>query len=289
MTRSNIKTLLSIFAILAIACLHPSCDLINPDETIPSFIHIDSISLNTIQGQGNSDHNIVDAWLSDNGKLVGVYELPADIPVLSNGITPIKIRPGIKVNGQVGIRSVNPFMTDIDIELELFPDSHHVANPTVSYKTGVNMPMVEGFDSQGMFLSATGLSESQVTRIDNEESYQGQTGLLSITDDEDRFECRTNTGFVLPCCGDPVILEFTYRCNHSFVVGAFSRENSGSFQIPILVLNASENWNRIYLSLTDIASSNPNFIDHDIFFGFIREEGFEGEINVYLDNIKLMH
>jgi len=149
--------------------------------------------------------------------------------------------------------------------------------------------MIEGFDNQGMMLSATGLSESEVTRIDNQESYQGQTGLLSLASNEDRFECRTNAGFNLPAGGAPVMLEFTYRCNHPFVIGAFSRESSGSFQIPILVLNASENWNRIYLSLTDIASSNPNFIDHDIFFGFIREEGFEGEINVYLDNIKLMH
>lgn len=274
---------------LAIACLSPSCELINPDEKIPSFIHIDSLSLSTTGAQGSNDHHLLDAWVYENENLLGAYELPAEIPVLQEGSNSIRIRPGIKVSGQVGTRSINPFMTDFLGDVTLYPDSHVTINPTFSYRSWVTFDWIEGFDNAGISLATTAVSEGSISRINGPESFEGQTAFLHLETGEDRFECKTDAGFELPGGGAPVMLEFTYKCNNSVVVGLFSRYPSGTFQTPILVLNPSDDWNRIYLSLTDIISSNTSFIDHEVFFGFLRDDGVEGEINVYLDNIKLIH
>ena len=85
------------------------------------------------------------------------------------------------------------------------------------------------------------------------------------------------------------MLEFTYKANHPFRVGLFSRDQSGTFQVVIIVLNSTEEWNRIYVNLTDIISSNAAFIDHRPFFGFIKDENHVGEAYVILDNIRMLH
>jgi hypothetical protein len=112
---------------------------------------------------------------------------------------------------------------------------------------------------------------------------------LSLSENQLIAECRLADAITLPSGGNPVMLEFTYRCNHAFRVGLFSRDQTGTFQVVIIVLNPSEDWNRIYLNLTDVISSNSEFIDHRPFFGFIRDEDHEEEAFVILDNIRLLH
>ena len=80
----------SIYALLLIIVTgFCGCDIINPDETIPAYIYIESIEVINnpdLQGkEGSLNNTIVDAWVSANGKLVGAFELPAVIPVLAEG------------------------------------------------------------------------------------------------------------------------------------------------------------------------------------------------------------
>ena len=102
--RSRLKSAIFFVFSVLLASSYSSCDLINPDEQIPSFLRIDSISMATGNGEGNPDHNIVDAWVYENEKLLGIFELPAVIPILVDGEANIRIRGGIKLNGQVGTR-----------------------------------------------------------------------------------------------------------------------------------------------------------------------------------------
>ncbi len=140
-----------------------------------------------------------------------------------------------------------------------------------------------------MSLSSSSTSDSEVERIDNEEAFEGHSLKMALGPDETIFECKTGVAYDLPSGGAPVIMEFTYRSNHSCVVGLFSRDQTGTFQVPIIVLNPSEDWNRIYVNLTDIISSNSGFIDHQPFFGFIKDESHVGEAFVVVDNIRLLH
>src|SRR5687767_2026929 len=97
----GVFTFRSFFTLLIISFLvsipFTGCD---KEEPVPSYIHIDSISLNSIYStQGTSDHKITDAWVFVNEQYVGVYELPATFPVLYEGTQNIRIKAGIKKNG----------------------------------------------------------------------------------------------------------------------------------------------------------------------------------------------
>lgn len=287
--RSSLRSAIFFLALALLGSSYTSCDLINPEEQIPSYLKIDSISLSVTSGQGTNDHNIVDAWVFENEQLIGIFELPAVVPILKNGESDIRIRGGIKLNGQVATRIPYLYTEDFQQTIELFSDSQVVVNPTIDFHGWVTFKWLEDFEGVGLSLASTAVSDSEPVRVDEDEAYQGKSLKLALNENQTIFECKTGLAYDLPGGGVPIILEFTYRSNHSCVVGLFSRDQGGTFQVPIIVLNPSEEWNHIYVNLTDIISSNSAFIDHQPFFGFIRDENHEGEAFVILDNIRMLH
>lgn len=267
-----------------------SCDLINPEEQIPAFIRIDSIGLVTTQGEGTEMENFVDAWVFENEKLVGIYELPATVPVLKDGPADIRIRAGIKLNGQVATRIPWLFCRDFQNQVNLFSDSIIHLNPTLSYQNWVNFKWLEDFDGAGNSVSLSNNSQGSIERVFEPEAFDGRSLKISLSPEETIVECRRGgEPLPLPGQGTPVMLEMTYRCNNRFVVGLFSTEPGGTIQQSIIVLNPKEEWNHIYINLTDAIGANPNFFQHQPFIGFVRDEDVEGEAYVYLDNIRLIH
>jgi hypothetical protein len=280
-----------LFVLVVLASSYTSCDLINPEEQIPSFLRIDSFSLSTNgTTEGNPASQFTDAWVYNDEKLVGVYELPAIVPILQAGAANIRIRGGIKLNGQVGSRIPNLYTKDYQAVIELFPDSQVHVNPTLKFNNWVHFDWVEDFDAFGISLTKTDASEGDLIRVDGAEANDNQSLKLSLNADQLLFECKkVGDPIVLPGEGVPVMIEFTYRCNNTFVFGLFSNDQTGTIQQSIIVLNPSEEWNHIYINLTSAASSNPNYTGHFPFFGFIKDDDVAGESFVYLDNIRLLH
>jgi len=281
-----------LFILVFLTSSYTSCELINPEEQIPAFIRVDSISLSTnASTEGKPVQNFTDAWVYDNEKLVGIYELPAIVPILREGDANIRIRGGIKLNGQVGTRIPYFFSKDFSQTVELFPDSQVHINPTLTFLEGVTFDWLENFDNPTTIsLVKTPQSQADVRLITDTESYDGKSLKLALEADQIIFECKlAGAGVDIPGGGTPSILEFTYRCNNSFVVGLFSTDPGGTIQTPIIVLNPTEDWNHIYVNLTDAVSANPNFSAQNPFFGFLRDEGVEGEAFVILDNIRMMY
>ena len=80
-----------------------SCEKANIDE-MPCYININDIEL-----EENITNNITDAWVYIDDNLQGVYELPANFPVLANGKHKLRIKAGIKDNGIASTRITYPF------------------------------------------------------------------------------------------------------------------------------------------------------------------------------------
>ncbi|MBI1288027.1 MAG: hypothetical protein GC178_10685 [Flavobacteriales bacterium] len=268
-----------------------SCDIINPKEKIPSFIRVDSIRLQVSAGQGNPVQNFTDAWLFEEEKMVGIYELPATFPILKDGVTSIRIQGGVKLNGQVATRIPYFYTEDYLHDVELFPDSVIHINPTLKFKDWVTFDWLEDFDNGGLTLTLNSPnSQGTLTRVSGSEAYDGQSIKLSLGADETFIECKKGGDpLSLGDVSTPAMIEFTYRCNNSFAFGLYSTSPGNITQQPIIFLNPKEEWNHIYINLTDAKGNNPNFYEHRPYFGFFRDDGLEGEAYVYIDNIRLVH
>ena len=309
-SRFSVLTLVLLFN----AIVFSSCQKFSGDQTVPAYIRIDSISITTnYEEQGAPTHNITDAWVYINNEAIGAYELPAVFPVLARGITEVRVDPGIELNGIAGLRSPYPFYEPIiqDVELvegeevnlnsdTLFMGSEYVPYTMVAkYYDNLVFVWMEDFEDPSISLDSTTKSLTDISRTqpaNNPEAfiaaYSKYSGLMLLDEDKYLIDVATNVGnndgFILPQVGEYVFLELDYKNNNYFTTGFYVKEMSQIIQHPVLNMNHSSEWNKIYVNLTPGVSSQVGAIDFNIFFGAFIESGVE-EPRILIDNIKLIH
>jgi hypothetical protein len=314
MHRKNLRFSVLPFTFLIIISLLSSCQKFKGDQTIPAYIRIDSIIVQTIyEEEGAPTNNITDAWVYINNESIGAYELPAVFPVLARGITEVRVDPGIKLNGIAALRTPYPFYKSIiqDVELvegeevNLNSDTLFMGNDFVPYNmvTGYykNLKFVwlEDFEDPSLSLDSTSKSLTDIHRTEPANnpdallaSYSRYSGLMTLTEEKYLIDVATNVGnndgFILPQVGEFVFLEFDYKNNNYFTTGFYAKEVSQIIQHPVLNMNPTSEWKHIYVNLTPGVSSQTGAIDFNIFFGALKEVGV-AEPRILIDNIKLIH
>ena len=290
---SNLKfsKLIPYLTIIPIAIGIHSCEIINPEEGIPSYIHINSIQLqiNDSIKEGSSSHKITDAWIFIDDELLGAYELPVTFPVLKEGKHILKIKAGIKVNGIANTRDQYPFYDFFTENINLIKGSTIEVSPVIEYYNTTVFKWIEDFDSVGISLEPESNSDTTINIINASSLVFEGTGSGELTMNSNMViaEVFTSTDYQLPNNKTPVYLEFNYKNNFTFVVGIYSNLPSQSIQKRILWINTSDEWNKIYIDLTTDVSAETTALDYKIFFGVNNINNASPKI--YLDNIKLVH
>ena len=270
-SRFSVLTLVLLFN----AIVFSSCQKFSGDQTVPAYIRIDSISITTnYEEQGAPTHNITDAWVYINNEAIGAYELPAVFPVLARGITEVRVDPGIELNGIAGLRSPYPYDNLVFVWMEDFEDPSISLDSTTKSLTDISR--TQPANNPEAFIAA----------------YSKYSGLMLLDEDKYLIDVATNVGnndgFILPQVGEYVFLELDYKNNNYFTTGFYVKEMSQIIQHPMLNMNHSSEWNKIYVNLTPGVSSQVGAIDFNIFFGAFIESGVE-EPRILIDNIKLIH
>ena len=99
-----------IYSILSLTVFSfNACELINPEENIPSYLYIQDFELKTNSLEGSSRVNATDLWLFIANDPRGIHELPATIPVIDKGAPKITISAGVLENGISSTRQAYPF------------------------------------------------------------------------------------------------------------------------------------------------------------------------------------
>ena len=119
-------------AAAAVLLFAGSCNLIDPEEAVPSVIYIDELSLNVNPGEGTDSHKITEVWVYTNGQMLGAFDLPARIPVLNQGNTDVLMFAGIKNNGISSTRIRYPFYTTFDTTIAFAAGTEHEIHPRFS-------------------------------------------------------------------------------------------------------------------------------------------------------------
>lgn len=273
-----------------------SCNKFEGDQTVPAYIKIDTVLLNTdYYSQGSNSHNITDVWVYVNDQLVGAFELPATIPILSRGNQKLEIRPGIKLNGIGGTRVPYPFYQPYVLnDFNFIEDSIRKINPVTSYYNTVGYAWLEDFEGTSISLAKTTQSDTSIyktTPINNPEAFLSEfssySGIINLTQDKNNFKIASFNAFILPGNGSPVMLELDYKCDRSFGVGMFATINGTVVDIPLVVVNKSDTWNKIYINLGPNISAYTNASNFKVYLESSLSD--ESEAAYYFDNIKLIY
>jgi len=271
-----------------------SCEIINPEEDIPSFISIDHISVDAKTGQGTDSSKIVDAWVYIDNELIGAFPLPAKIPILKHGAQNIEIRSGVMLNGIAATRTINPFYEYQTKSVNLVADSiikidvSTIYNPKTKFVwNGIGQ---EGFEEGGISIDSVKGSSTKLFKTTNEVYEGGFSGQIHLDKDHQTYIGQSNKKFVLPKGGQAVVLEINCKntSNH-FVIGMFVEAADGKITIVNhLVVNPSPNWKKLYVNFTELVMHYPQAVNFRVFFT-AELETTNTTTDIYLDNIKLVH
>ncbi len=278
------------FSIIIAALILSSCDKDDNSQEIPSYIRIDTIMLNTNPNiaEGSLSHNITDAWVYVNNRLVGAFELPAVFPVLDQGDSEVVVKAGIKMNGVSDTRIPYPFYSDFKTQnITLTPGEVTLIEPAVEYDENTVFPWKESFDDEDIRLKIEG--DTTIERIFGDDAFdENGSGRVVLEDSATFFEITTDTGYVLPQNGQPSFLELNFKTNHTITTGLYSENPAISEQDAIVILNPTNEWKKIYINLTSRVLNTTQANSYRIFLGTTRNPDEEPVIFDF-DNLKLVH
>jgi len=246
-------------------------------NAIPGYIKIDVITLD----EENITSNITDAWVYVNDQLQGVYELPAEFPILESGTQTLRIKAGIKANGIASTRIPYPFYGSYFEDVTFTPNQSQTINPTVNYLDSIQY-FLEDFEGNGMDLDTDSLNFSV-------ESFEGNKyGKITLDSIYLVAEITTDELTDLPQAGAPIFLELDYKCNTQFLVGVYINYPQSVVQKDLLWINPKEDWNKIYLNLTSTISEGINATSFKVFIGIKRNTELDKN-ELYFDNLKVVY
>lgn len=265
-----------------------SCD--TTKEPIPAYVHIKPFTVITDNSnQGTSESKITDVWFTPEKEgFLGMYELPATIPVLAEGPLNLLLDPGIKLNGISSTPNIYPFFKRFEIEVDLAPNEVDTIQPVTSYDSRVKFDYIEDFETSNTL--TVKLDPDQNISISTPDGgLEGKAAKFTVTESDPLFEIASSDRMELPTLGDPVYLEMHYKNESLLQVGLVGYRNNTPISTYIVALNPSDEWNKIYIELTqNLISVASDITEFQVLLGAQLQAG-QTSSTFYVDNIKVMH
>ncbi|MEO0341017.1 MAG: hypothetical protein AAF242_17625 [Bacteroidota bacterium] len=287
-----------IIYFFALSFFFSGCDIINPEEEIPGYVVIENYEFSTETNDGSAHENITEVWVFINNEYLGVFPIPAKIPVLSLGNINVRIEPGIKENGISSTPDINPFYTTFERDINLTANQEVTINPRFTYKNTTRFAFIDAFERNTLFSNVITGTEISRVKIDRDTPFEGDgSGQIDLAVDDPFVEIATAQRFSGLLDNElTVYLEVSFRSEVPVSFGAIGYLRGQDDPISIdyrAGFNASEDWKKIYFNLTPILFGS----DADEFQIILRtslplaEDGTFAltEATVELDNIKLVH
>ena len=291
-----------LLPILCIVLLN-SCNIYNPSEPTPSYIHIDNIGVTITDpsSQGTASSKITDAWVYIDDDVVGCYEMPCTFPVLWDGTHTLKIRGGIKVNGIAANRAPYPFLDFYSQAITLQKGViTNVSNVKVKYLSSAHFYWIEDFEGTGRTIDTTNVSDVALNVVSAPPANVfegGHSAVAYLKSNNTMFECSSVNRYAISPYGD-AFLEINYKCNHEFTISlaAYTVATGGSitnYQPPleVITLNPSTSWNKAYIYITptikELESAGANANQFQLFM-MMQNPTSADSIGFAIDNLKLI-
>lgn len=270
------------------------------DEPIPSYIRIDSASLNVQSFQGNNVHQIKAVYVYSPTKLLGIFELPAVIPILLDGKTKISLVPAVFLNGSNNQIVAESQFTPLDSTLNL--ERGKIAtfsNPTFKFRPNCKMEWAEDFEDNSSTVIGIYVPKGDTTQISNTAfNLNGRFGsnskvfsaIIKASDTSKYLDLGSFKTFEnLPNDGRDIFLEFSLKSDVPVQLALKRTTLSGSEFVPYLYLYGTNGeWKHFYVNLVYEVGGQATTTKYQILFSSTFGAS-SSERKVELDNIRLSY
>jgi len=291
---SGIKvTLKYVLLLFVTGCIVHGCNVINPAEPIPTFIHVDSFAWdNSVPDHGLShSHQINTVWVYYNNNPIGEFDLPVTFPVITSGTTPghLTFYPGISVSGQNNFLTKYPFYQP-DTSLYLTPQPGKTINytPKTSYYSGVKDTILANFKFLTNFKPTSTGDPVFLLTSDPAEGSCGWIHLNRASNDTLSEDTCTITFPINYLGNTPTYIEISYKSTVPVFLGMKSGyQNTIFFGEYLNAIAPSDTWKKFYFAVADFAAQYKGDT-----YTFFLKAGLDPGVDsgdVYLANIQLVH
>jgi len=258
----------------------------------PAMFNVNSVSVETQDFQGSTSHNIKDLWMFLDGVDLGVFQLPANIPVIdeenvSTGI--LQFSPGVRNNGINKSPIIYPFYDSFILEKDITKGNVEEIDLVFNYGSAVKFALVSDFESGNDFGYDADEDGNLGIVASSTDVFEGsKSGLIALDEDNLFTEIGTSLSFEnLPSNGSPVFMELDYKNDVDLNVGLIGFLGNTPIKNYNLVLNPSEEWNKVYVDFSFVIQESQ-LDSYKILLGAGIDAGGE-PANVFIDNVKLVH
>jgi hypothetical protein len=277
-----------LLALLLLPLLFTSCP---PDlEVAPAFVTVAGFELTTRPEQGAATTDITEVWaFRGEGEFLGVFPLPARIPVASVGPTDLRFEAGIRQDGRSVTPDIYPFYTAVSRRLDLVSgETTALGILDIAYRDNTVFGFVEGFEDDGRVFTVRVAGDTGIVRQAEVVRSGGDAGAIFLDEQNPLAELASDSFF--PGLNVPPInvwLEVDYRSDAPAVFGVIGQQNG----FPVRVFDPGflprGEWTKIYFNLSPIVGT-ANLSEFRVALStLLNNEADAG--TVYLDNMKLLY
>ena len=253
-----------LLLILSCSLLWHGCNIINPAEQTPTYIHIDSfhfvqssgvptLLVTNIQSQklATLSHQTNIVWVYYNNNPVGIFDLPATIPVMANGSGQLAISPAIIEDGENNSVGVYPFYTIDTFTFAANPNKIINHTPKTGFYSDAKIGIISNFDNNHTNFAAWGGSPGTLvcTSADSLVFEGTHSGAIFLsTPNVDSAVDSTSFSFPISLGGEAYI-EFDYNSTVPFYVGLQANLSHVISSTPnyLIGIYPSSGWQKFYL------------------------------------------
>ena len=290
--RSRHTTAIHLWLLTVTLATLGACDIINPEETVPTTLQLQPFTFEVMPGQGTAQNKIPEVWIYANSNFLGAFAPPVNVYYLEEGPTTFTFRPGIRNNGIASDAIVYPLFDGYTLDLNASPGATYTIEPVTAYKTGTAFSLLADFELSNPFTdNRDTVTASMVTRSATDVFEGEYAGEIILTDEAYFIEVGHEVPMGdLPTDGKDAYLEFRYKNDVQFGVGLLGGNLLGETYVNFFYLvNPTADWNMLYLELTELLKAS-NLDTYKILFRAIYTGTVGGEPqHIYLDNVKVVH
>jgi len=276
------------------------CNELNPKADIPSYVHVERVSVATTNSsEGSSSANITEIWLFVDDQFLGAYDIPFTAPILKGGPTNVRMEAGIRDNGISTTPELYPFYDPIARQPDLQPDQIDSFSMTFRYRENTAFALLENYET-GLTVFQEVISGTSANRLvaRPEAAFEGQMGgLITLTEEAPAVELASTRRFRdLQAKGIPVYLEMNYRSEAPTQFGILGFTSGSEFPVDaryVAGFRPSDEWKKIYFNLSE-AVANTDGDEYKLILQTslpTRNDGTytRNSAQVRIDNLKLLH
>lgn len=276
------------------------CGEVNPKADIPSYVHVDRVSVTTTNAsQGSSSATITEAWLFVDDQFLGAYDIPFTAPILTGGPTRVRLEAGIRDNGISATPEIYPFYEPVALEPNLEPNRTDSFSLTFRYREETEFALMENYET-GLTVFQEVITGTSANRMvaRSEAAFEGQMGgLIELTEAGPAAELASTRRFRdLQTSGIPVYLEMNYRSEAPTQFGILGFASGSEIPVDaryVAGFRPSDEWKKIYFNLSE-AVANTDGDEYKLILQTslpTRNDGTytRNSAQVRIDNLKLLH